>query len=90
MQLAPSLLPEEPENCTVDEVFNVMEFMNTYFADHVDAKKAFLIIAAGIEDIMMLSLFGYYIVKGSSYRMPVAFALFYVVRAIFSVSHTTL
>ena len=67
---------------------NTMAFMNTYFAEHVNTKKAFLIIAAGFEDIMMISLFTYYIFKGSSYRMPLAFALFYTLRAIFSVLTT--
>ena len=86
VQLVPGSLPTEPETCIEDRILMWTEPMNTFFAQNVAFKNAFLIFASGIEDFMMLALLVWYILRGSSYRLPLTLGLFYGLRALFGVS----
>jgi hypothetical protein len=80
-----STVPDNEVACVRDKAFEVLEGVTRYIVatpEHVPLRNALQIIASGLIDIIFLLTFGYWIFKGRSSRLIIAFAIFYGTRAV--------
>lgn len=77
---APGMLPAENIECIQDQFFITTESINKYFATHVEVKNWFLIVCSLFMDITMIVGIFMFVVRGKSWRLPIALIMFYLLR----------
>ena len=75
--------------CIKDRSFEFTDGWNTFLRDHVEIKKRYIIFASTLMDVMLVSFVVYYFFKfWSSYRIIIAYIIFFSTRALLQVSIT--
>ena len=75
-------LPMTKVDCIQDSLFEWTAGANTYLADHVQTKHAFMIIAGLMMDVMVVTVLYEFAFKGTTWRLPIAFILNHALRMI--------
>jgi len=78
----PGALPQEHISCLHDELFEQTEEINDYFSENPATKNGFMIFCSLCMDITMVVGFVVFAIHGKTWRLPIALALFYVLRTI--------
>jgi len=76
-------VPDNETSCVQDKVLQVLENANKFInaPGNEFFRNAFQFICSFLVDIVFVITFGYWVVKARSVRLPLALALFYIVRA---------
>lgn len=74
------MLPQKDIECIEDKSFTSTEAINQYFLAWPWARNTFLIICGAMMDILIVSMFIYFLLFQESWRWLVAMALFYFTR----------
>lgn len=71
----------EKVTCIYDAAFLWTTDLNNYFAEHLYAKHAFMIICGLMMDVMVVVSLYRFAIHGSTWRFPIALLAFYGFRA---------
>jgi hypothetical protein len=83
-----NLVPTSKENvlplgqCISDATFDATETINGFFREHLQTKNRMIIVASFFMDFMMLSSIVFFNLRIWSFRLPLAFGLFFVTRQV--------
>ena len=80
--LVPGVLPVKPVPCIEDSVFEWFKGVNHYFKEHPGGKHAWMIICGLMMDAMVVWLFARWAIFGKTWRLFIAYIMFYVLRVI--------
>lgn len=80
------LLPSKDVDCCQDNLHIATKGINQYFREEVVTKNTLMIICSLMIDSIVIILFSNFIVKGTTWRIMIALALFYAVKFISTVS----
>ena len=81
-----ALLPMNDVDCCQDNLHLATKGINQYFREEVVTRNTLMIICSLMIDSIVIILFSNFIVKGTTWRIMIALALFYSVKFISTVS----
>eukprot|EP00743_Colponemidia_sp_Colp-15_P012640 GILK01014457.1.p1 GENE.GILK01014457.1~~GILK01014457.1.p1 ORF type:complete len:286 (+),score=20.05 GILK01014457.1:64-921(+) len=72
----------EPVDCIEDRLFSLTAPLNEWIRSNLTAQRVFLIFSSACVDIVFLTVFSDWVLRGGSCRFPVCLVLFYTLRYI--------
>ena len=73
--------------CVDDYLQDYTASLNTYFAENETTKKILMISVGLISDILALTQFVFWSIKGTTWRFPIALIFLYILKFICAVSY---
>ncbi len=81
-----AMLPMKDVDCCQDNVHLATKGINQYFREEVVTRNTLMIMCSLMIDSIVIILFSTFILKGTTWRIMIALALFYLVKFISTVS----
>ena len=80
------LLPHMDVECKIDYMHQITKDLNTYMKDNIETRQAYMIMCGLMMDTLVIMVFVMFAMRGTTWRIVIAIALFQVLKYICGVS----